>query len=143
MSFMQILDCNSTVGDCCGDYGLVKILSMIRRALSLVQLIAPILLLAFVIIGLLQLVVNPDEKNGTKKILNKFLAAVMCFLLPSIVDIFFAIMPDSVQVGACWKSAEAGNNLVSTGGTSSGDDVKDEKNNFFAPPNSYEGLGGK
>ena len=29
----------------------------------------------------------------------------MCFIMPTIINLFFNIMPQGVEVGACWKSA--------------------------------------
>ena len=105
MKLVQLLACSEELQNCCSDYGLAQILSILHRALNLIQLVAPILLLISFIIGLIKLMMNPDDKKGTKPLFNRIIAAVMCFIMPTIINLFFNIMPQGVEVGACWKSA--------------------------------------
>lgn len=106
MNTIQLLKCSESLRNCCSDYALAKLLSILHRALNLIQLIAPILLLLSFVIGLIKLMINPDDKKGNKPLFNKIIAAVMCFIMPTIINLFFNIMPETVEVGACWKSAE-------------------------------------
>lgn len=105
MKLVQLLACSEELQNCCSDYGLAQLLSILHRALNLIQLVAPILLLISFIIGLIKLMMNPDDKKGTKPLFNRIIAAVMCFIMPTIINLFFNIMPQGVEVGACWKSA--------------------------------------
>lgn len=109
MSFFQILTCNNTLGTCCRDYGLVNILNVIHTVFSFIQIIVPILLLVMILFQFTNLVINPDLKNGLKKATNKFIAAVVIFLLPVFVDVLLGILPvsKSFQVASCWKSAKS------------------------------------
>lgn len=107
MNLVQLLTCSEELQNCCSDYGLAKILSILHRALRLILLVAPILLLISFVIGLIKLMINPDDKKGNKPLFNKIIAAVMCFIMPTIINLFFNIMPQTVEIGACWKSAEA------------------------------------
>ena len=95
MKLVQLLACSEELQNCCSDYGLAQLLSILHRALNLIQLVAPILLLISFIIGLIKLMMNPDDKKGTKPL----------FIMPTIINLFFNIMPQGVEVGACWKSA--------------------------------------
>ena len=106
MNYFYLMDCNSSLGQCCGDYGLVNILSILKRSFSIIQLVVPIILLLMVSIQLVMLMVNPEMKNGNKFIFNKFIAAIIIFLLPVIVNVFFSIMPETVKVKSCWDQAE-------------------------------------
>jgi len=109
VSYFQILTCNNTLGTCCSDYGLVNILNIIHTVFVFIQIIVPILLLVMVVFQFTNLVINPDMKNGLKKVTNKFIAAVIIFLLPVFVDVLLNILPvsKSFQVATCWKSAKS------------------------------------
>lgn len=107
MYLTQLLECSKTLGTCCSDYGVAGILAILKRALNLIQLIAPILLILSLTIGLIKLMINPDDKKGKKPLFNQLIAILLCFLMPTIINLFFNIMPDKVEVSACWKVAES------------------------------------
>lgn len=105
MYYFQILSCSSTLGNCCSDPSLAVLLNITRKILSLIQLIVPILLIVFAVLGFFKLVNNPDTKNGIKSVINKFLAAAIVFAVPVLVDVALGLMPDSFQLSACWNDA--------------------------------------
>ena len=72
MQYFQILTCNDTLGTCCSDFGLVTILNVMRKFFNVFQIIVPIILLIMITIQLTTLISNPDAKNGTKKLINKY-----------------------------------------------------------------------
>lgn len=106
MGYFQILSCSSELGNCCNDPALVYILDTTRKIFNLIQIIAPILLILMATIEFTKLVMNPELKNGTKKIKNLFVAAVIIFFLPMLVDVILGIMPQSFSVSACWNQAK-------------------------------------
>ncbi len=115
MSFFQILDCSEALGTCCTDYGLLTILDISRKVLDLIQLVAPILLMIALAIQLTQLLVNPDDKKKTKSLINKFIAALLCFFVPYLVDLSLSLLPsdiESFQIGACWDTAQISRELL-------------------------------
>lgn len=101
----QILDCTD-IGTCCSDYALANMLDIARRIVELIQLIAPILLILMAMVQLIQLTINPDTKDGIKKILNKVYAAVTIFSIPVIFNISIGILPDDFSVVSCWNQAK-------------------------------------
>ena len=103
---MQILSCSRTLGTCCSDGGLVVLLDITRRVLNIIQLIVPLILIIGATIGLTKLVINPEEKNGQKKVINSFIAAVVVFMIPTIVNAMLGIMPNSFSLKACWDQAK-------------------------------------
>ena len=108
MKYVQVLACSSDLGSCCSDPGLVSIIDIVRKGMDLFQLIVPILLLVMLVVQLTKLVVNPDEKNGIKKITNRILAAMIIFILPVIINVVITNLPanENFQLSACWKTAE-------------------------------------
>lgn len=114
MQYFQILACNDTVGTCCNDYGLVATLDIMRKVFDIIQLIVPILLIVMATVQFTKLVATPDEKNGTKKVINKFIAAVLVFFIPVLTDMVLSLMPENqnFQIGSCWKEAKISNEVL-------------------------------
>ena len=102
----QIMDCSAELGNCCGDPGFVLILESLRRIVSLIQLIAPILLIVCASIEFSKSVMNPDRKGGLSRIKNMFLGAAVVFFVPIIVNAFMNILPRSFSLSDCWQKAK-------------------------------------
>lgn len=107
MKYIYILDCNSDIGSCCSDAGMVYIIDIVRRIMDLFQLIIPIVLLTMLTFQLIKLVMNPEEKNGIGKIKNRIMAAVIIFIVPVFINVVMSNIPENedFQIGACWNSA--------------------------------------
>lgn len=106
MELFQILDCSSTLGNCCNTPGLVSILNIARRVLELIQLIAPIVLVIAGTIQFTQLSINPEMKDGFRRVLNKLMAAFFIFFIPFILDAVLTVVPGDFSVAACWNQAK-------------------------------------
>ncbi len=114
MSLVQMLECNDTLGTCCNDYGLVMTLDSFRKALNLIQIVVPIILIVLSCIELIKLIGNPEEKKGLKKLINKYIAAVVVFAVPILVNVVLGIMPETYSVSACWEQAKISAEVVRT-----------------------------
>ena len=108
MKYIQILEttCSTDVSSCCSDYGIAMYLYIMKNALTIIQIAIPILLLVMATIQMIKMMVSPDDKKAPKSLLNKFIAALVVFFIPLIVNIVLSIIPDSFELSACWKSAE-------------------------------------
>lgn len=109
----MILNCSSLAG-CCSDPGLSRFLSIIQTFFVIIQVIVPIILIVMGTIQLIKMVSNPDDKKGVKSLYNKFIAAIVVFLLPSLVNLSLNIISlgvdlDNYEVLACWNSASKNN----------------------------------
>ena len=135
---MLILNCSGTLGTCCGDPGLVSIFDIVRKILELIQIIVPILLLIMASVDLFKLVKNPDEKNGLKKLLNKFDAAVIVFMVPIIVNAVFNMMPDSFSLSDCWAQSKNRKELLRQSSTYINPDGDTKKTSLLLKPDDYE-----
>ena len=106
---MLILDLVSV----CGNHAIVPILAVFIRALDILHIIAPILLLVGLGINIFKLVKFNDakeEKQLRKKITNQVIATVVIFLLPYIVNLLmWAISQGGLSVfdvADCWDKAK-------------------------------------
>lgn len=139
MELFQILDC-STLGTCCSDYGLAVVLDITRRIFDLIQLIVPIVLIAAGTVQFVQLTVNPELKDGFRKVLNKIIAAVIIFLLPTLVNVVFEVaMPDTITVAACWQQAKIVNEINRVSGGSYIPGENEGLSLLFVDPAGYNG----
>ena len=118
INYFQILDCSNDLGNCCSDYGLANILDTLRKILELLQIIVPILLIVMATVQFTKLVASPDAKDGVKSLINKFMAASICFFIPTFVNFVLTVIPSSgivpktFQVSACWQKAKTSNALI-------------------------------
>ena len=118
INYFQILDCSNDLGNCCSDYGLANILDTLRKILELLQIIVPILLIVMATVQFTKLVASPDAKDGIKSLINKFMAAGICFFIPTFVNFVLTVIPSSgivpktFQVSACWQKAKTSNALI-------------------------------
>lgn len=115
MNWFQILaSCTSDFSNCCSDYGLAVFLHIFKTTMSIIQIIVPIILIVMCTIDFSKLVINPDDNNKAKfrGLFNKFLAAVIIFLMPIIVNVVIGSMEDTFDgakgfdVIGCWDAAD-------------------------------------
>ena len=106
-----ILSCNSTVGTCCSDAGLVSVINIISSIIEIIQVIVPVILIVSASIQLTTMMMNPDDPKEVKKrtLYNKFIAAVIVFLVPIIVNVVMGLIGNTGAGTwtACWDSAKA------------------------------------
>lgn len=112
MSLVQILECSDTLGTCCNDYGLVLALDSFRKVINLLQIMVPIALIIWTTIELIKLMNSPDNKKGIKPLINKVIAAVVCFIVPILMNVVLDMMPETYSVSACWSQAKISAEVV-------------------------------
>ncbi len=104
----------------CTNQSLQGIFSIVKRVMLLIQIIVPILLIVFASISFMKLVKNPEERNGTKRIINQFIAAVIVFFIPILVNVVMNLAGDNNEISSCWMSA-SDKNIINTTYNSSGE----------------------
>lgn len=114
----------------CADYALANILNTVHQVVNMIAIIVPILLIISIIFSLVGFLVNVDQKNKSKKIIQKLAAAIIVFLLPTIVDTTMSLLDyaggdvesNNFQVASCWtlaakSSTSVSNNTANVSGT--------------------------
>lgn len=76
-------------------------LKVAKNFLTLVQIVAPILLIISLIFSFTQLAANPETKDGWKKIRNKIIATVIVFFIPLLVNVAIGLVTDSTYYNNC------------------------------------------
>ncbi len=77
---------------CKPDSGLVKVFAMIKALLNLVRFLIPIGIIVWTSLDLYKNVLNPDDKDSRKRILNRLIAAFIVFLTPTIINLIIKII---------------------------------------------------
>lgn len=102
---MQILlDCAGDLKTCCNDYALASVLGVMKQIIDLLHLIVPIILMVMVVFNFIQLMSNPEDKKAKKGLINRFLAALIVFFVPTIINVVLNIMPVPYNIISCWNN---------------------------------------
>ncbi|MCI8347001.1 MAG: C40 family peptidase [Bacilli bacterium] len=117
MDIFQILEttCSTDVSSCCSDYGIAMFLYTMKKALDLIHLVVPFILLVMGAIQFIKMMITPDDKKNNKTLLNKFLAAIFVFFTPFAINLILGVLPDGFEISACWKSADGIANTMKNG----------------------------
>ena len=145
MELFQILDCSS-LGTCCKDYSIIGVLEVTKVVFGLIQFVVPIILIVAGTIQFLQLTINPELKDGFRRVLNKFMAAVIIFLLPTLVDVFLNATSENFTISACWSQAKVNTTNSNNNGFSGGGGgyiSTDDDDSVFMDPDEFDELSGK
>lgn len=90
----------------CDDPALHNILIIVKRTLSLIQIIGPVICLVSLVMTIIFLVNNPEDKKAMAKIKNTLIALLLLFGIPVIVDSVMVLADDSFIVSSCWKDVD-------------------------------------
>lgn len=101
-----ILDAAAT----CSSPAIANILSILKKALGIIQLVGPILGMVGLAINFSKLMVNPDEKKYMNNLKNCIIAMVALFFIPMVVNVTMGWLDDSFDIAACWNNAESAQN---------------------------------
>ena len=97
----------------CNESGVISIFKMLKAGLNIVRFLVPIGLIVWTMIELFKNVLNPDDKDSKKKIMNRAIAAIIVFLIPTIVNLVMNLVDIGLgsgkgydyNVSECWKKA--------------------------------------
>ena len=120
----------------CSDPVLARVLGIIKNVLGKIQLIGPILGIIALIINLIKLMANPEEKKLKTSIRNWTISIVMLFLIPVIIDVTMSMLLSTIgnsnekfQLAVCWKNA--GINSYNSTSSKYYSTSNEQKKNFF------------
>ena len=120
----------------CNSTQLSLIIPVVKNILTLIQIMVPILLIIMSVIEFVKLSINPEDKKGLRKILNKVIAAFIIFLIPMLINMVMGLVGENTQFSTCWNNPAT---VVSPGeSTYYDEDDSAERSNFFNDPDDYE-----
>ena len=102
----------SNIINTCSDTSLAAVLYVIKSILNIIHIIVPILLIISLAINIINLTRDPDKKNGIKELINKAIAAVVVFFIPTIINALIIAISGDSNFSNCWINAN--NNYSNT-----------------------------
>ena len=105
---MFILDNLASFDWCRDGSGIIKAMSFIKAILNIIRILVPIGLVGYTIFEVVKKVINPDDKDGQKKIMLRIIAALVVFLTPTIIRLSFRVIDWSRNVNGTYENAESG-----------------------------------
>lgn len=92
--------------DACSDYALANILSLTQTAFNIICIAVPIILIFSLILTIIKVITDPDQKHFIRKIISQIAAAIIIFCLPTLVNLIMSWLPDGgMNIGSCWQAA--------------------------------------
>lgn len=95
----------------CQNYALISIMYIVDKALDIIQILGPILLIVALGIHLVRLVTNPDDKKNKSRIKNTLIALVMIFVVPVVVNATMNLLTEGYSVEGCFEIARNYENI--------------------------------
>ena len=95
----------------CSQAGVQNVMKIIKTLINIIRWVVPIGLIIMTTLDIMKKVINPDDKDGGKKIMTRAIAAVIVFFVPlfirlvlRMVDIGMGRNTNSVNsVSECWR----------------------------------------
>ena len=78
--------------DWCAQDGVRGVFHLIKSLLDIVRYVVPIGLVIMTSVDIIQKVINPEEKEGQKKIMNRIIAGLIIFLIPIFIQLVFRVI---------------------------------------------------
>ena len=99
-----------------GNGGLKSVFGLIKLCLNIIRFVVPMGLIFMTVLDVSKNVINPEEKSSMKKIGNRVIAAIIVFLIPTIVNLVIGLVDialpnrgnDGGSLKSCWDSAKGG-----------------------------------
>ena len=95
------------LGDVMGN----RVMYLAKLLLTVLQYAIPIVLIVMVIKDLYSNVIKPEDKELAPKLFKKLLAAIIIFLVPTIIDLVFVVVDyvmgnkEDYKASSCYKNA--------------------------------------
>lgn len=98
--------------DICEQDGVTNIFRLVKTGLEIIRLIVPVGLVLMTGIDIFKKVINPDDKDGQKKILTRIIASILVFFVPvmvrfviKLVDIGGGTVESGSSCEEAWRKA--------------------------------------
>lgn len=100
------------VVETCSSNALSTILPIVKNIMLIIQIVVPIIFIIMSVIEFTRLSVNPEDKKGFRKILNKIIAAFIVFLIPVLINMVMGLVGESTEFSNCWNNASNDTNIT-------------------------------
>jgi hypothetical protein len=121
----------------CSDPGLGFILQILKRFFTIIEVVAPIVLLVSLAVLFTKMVTDPENKKLKKNVQNAVFATVIIFLIPVLLNLTMTILGNSYTMSECWNNAYVSSSKSKYIAKSVKEDRK--PTSVYVDPKSYHG----
>ena len=105
MDFTNIL---AITWDWCAREEVQGVFHLIKSLLDILRYAIPIILIVMTSLDIIKKVINPEDKEGQKKIMIRLIAAVIIFTIPIFIKIVFRVIDWGSGRDGSYENAQSG-----------------------------------
>ena len=94
--------------DLCGQDGVRQVFAIVKELLNIARIIIPIGLTIMTIVDIIKKTINPDDKDGQKRIITRLMATIIVFFAPVMVRFVLKLVDVGGGNGASNPNSAAG-----------------------------------
>lgn len=91
----------------CNEGGVQNAFHLVKSILEVLRIVVPIGLIVMTTIDITKKVIDPNEKDGQKKIMTRILAAVIVFFIPTIISLVFRLIDIGKGSGSSYSESQS------------------------------------
>ena len=91
----------------CSQGGVQDVFNIIRGILSVVRIVVPIGLIVMTTMDVVKKVINPEDKDGQKKLMIRAIAALIVFLIPTFIKITFKVIDWGLETSGTYDRTDS------------------------------------
>lgn len=117
----------TSINNTCSDAALARGISIIYTVIEWISILVPIILIISLVVSLISMTVDPNQKDGQKKIIRKVASALIIFLVPSLLGVVMSFLnyatdekSEIFNFTTCYKVALQANENIDVGEYNSG-----------------------
>ena len=88
----------------CSSPALSSFLKTAKNALEFIQIMGPILLIISLVVSIVKLINNPEDKKLVKNIKNSIIATLLLFFMPIFINATMGVLGNNFTISACWNN---------------------------------------
>ena len=93
------------IDNVCSSKVLENGLGLVKNVLVFIEILCPILFIAFISVCFIKGMTNPDDKKLFNRIKNTAFSLIIVFFIPIIVNAVMSILGNSTKLSSCWNNA--------------------------------------
>ena len=90
----------------CAEPGVQNAFHLVKSILEVLRIVVPIGLIVMTTLDITKKVINPDEKDGQKKLMTRLIAAIVVFFIPTIISIVFRLIDIGKETSGTYNEAQ-------------------------------------
>lgn len=93
------------IDNVCSSKVLENGLGLVKNVLVFIEILCPILFIAFISVCFIKGMTNPDDKKLFNRIKNTAFSLIIVFFIPIIANAVMSILGNSTKLSSCWNNA--------------------------------------